>query len=381
MANEKVRNSNIELLRILSMLAIVFHHYILYGDFAFAAVDINKILADILLSGGKLGLNIFILITGYFAVRSGFKWKKAIRIWFMVLCWSVIGMMTGLFLGRIYPSLFSGLEAIPQARGVFKAFMPISFNAYWFATDYIVLYLLSPFLTQFVENAGERQSRKLVCLLLIIWCVVPMFLINREGWAYSDLGWFILMYLTGAYLSLYGEKISRTKSRYFRWGILMVFCTWIWAILLNVTGARIPSLLRFSTYFMNMTSIFMYLGAVFLFLGFKNTDLFPDQNSKRKNIGRKTVNLIASAAFGVYLFHENEYIRPILWKLIFQNSEYGQGSCFRFLGHAFYAAAAVYGAGTLLELLRQYLVEKPVMKLADKVSSYAEKKHGFGKNQ
>lgn len=369
MANGKDRNANLELLRILSMVLIVFHHYSYHGGFDFQGVTANKILADLLLFGGKLGVNIFILITGYFTVHSSFKWRKLIRVWLAVVFWSVFGVLLGALLVKVWPTAAAALEMELSLGLLLKSFLPISFNAYWFATDYLVLYLISPFLSWFVKNAGEKQSKRLVLILLVIWCIIPTFLVNREGWAYSDLGWFILMYLTGAHLSLYGKKYIQKSAKCILLGSLTVAVVWTIAVLADVSGMKFSSVLRFSTYFMNMTSVFMYFGSVFLFLGFAGMEI--------SRTFQRAVNLIASGAFGVYLFHENEYVRPFLWQVIFRNSEYAQSSVLLFLGHAVCAVMLVYIAGTALELLRQYVVEKPVMKLVDKVSDYAKSKGSF----
>ena len=60
------RQSNIELLRILAMILIIAHHFALFGAFGFSetAVSINKLWIQFIQIGGKIGVNIFILISG-----------------------------------------------------------------------------------------------------------------------------------------------------------------------------------------------------------------------------------------------------------------------------------------------------------------------------
>lgn len=74
---ESFRDSNLELLRIISMLLIVTHHYALHG-FNFLNLDLtsNKIVLNFLVSGGKIGVNIFILLSAYFLSTSNFNIKK-----------------------------------------------------------------------------------------------------------------------------------------------------------------------------------------------------------------------------------------------------------------------------------------------------------------
>lgn len=66
------RNSNIEMLRIMSMFLIILHHGTLYSgfDFPLQSISISKMCVDILSMGGKIGVSLFILITGYFLSQS-----------------------------------------------------------------------------------------------------------------------------------------------------------------------------------------------------------------------------------------------------------------------------------------------------------------------
>ena len=90
LSSYKTRNSNIELLRVLSMLMIVAYHYSIFG---FYAEDImysaNKSFIDILGMGGKLGTEVFILISGYYMIRSRFTLRKLLslmgQLWFYTL--------------------------------------------------------------------------------------------------------------------------------------------------------------------------------------------------------------------------------------------------------------------------------------------------------
>ena len=83
MEKSNIRNSNIEFLRIVSMLLILFHHYAVHSGFNFeftGQIISNKIFIDILSSFGKAGVNIFLAISSYYLIdlesKSKFKIKK-----------------------------------------------------------------------------------------------------------------------------------------------------------------------------------------------------------------------------------------------------------------------------------------------------------------
>lgn len=79
MTNTKGRNSNIEILRIISMFLIVLHHYAVHGlgttELKLAYL-LNRYVATILSLGGKLGVTIFVLISGYYMCKSKITLKK-----------------------------------------------------------------------------------------------------------------------------------------------------------------------------------------------------------------------------------------------------------------------------------------------------------------
>lgn len=77
------RSSYFELLRIVAILLIISFHYVFSGGYSFdAGLSFNKITVDFFTMVGELGVNLFILITGYFFVNSSkIKWGKVVKVW------------------------------------------------------------------------------------------------------------------------------------------------------------------------------------------------------------------------------------------------------------------------------------------------------------
>ena len=91
------RKYNLDLLRILSMLFIVSLHYLGVGGAFYNITDGNTELltynygiASLLEALSIVGVNCFVLISGYFLVNSSFKIKKALHIYLTTLFYSVI---------------------------------------------------------------------------------------------------------------------------------------------------------------------------------------------------------------------------------------------------------------------------------------------------
>ena len=72
------RLSNFEILRIISMLLIICHHFALYSGCRYpsSTITMNSVFIQFLSYGGQLGVNLFVLISGYFLVKNEFKVKK-----------------------------------------------------------------------------------------------------------------------------------------------------------------------------------------------------------------------------------------------------------------------------------------------------------------
>ena len=79
------RNSNLELFRIITMLIIVSHHYVVNSGLmpmvrASETVGANDIFLELFGWGGKTGINCFVLITGYFMCTSQITLKKFLKL-------------------------------------------------------------------------------------------------------------------------------------------------------------------------------------------------------------------------------------------------------------------------------------------------------------
>ena len=100
------RNSNIELLRILSMIMIILGHCNIYGNYDITNMNhfFNKfVIGNTYL--GNLGVIIFVLTTGYFMIQKEIRIKKVILFELQVLFYSVgiyILFRAGEFVGKLY---------------------------------------------------------------------------------------------------------------------------------------------------------------------------------------------------------------------------------------------------------------------------------------
>ena len=88
------RNSDLELYRILVMLLIIAHHYVVNSgvlDKMYEApLSVNSIFLFLFGAWGKTGINCFMLITGYFLCKSHITLKKYVKLISEVLFYNIV---------------------------------------------------------------------------------------------------------------------------------------------------------------------------------------------------------------------------------------------------------------------------------------------------
>lgn len=92
----KKRDSNLELFRIITMLLIVAHHFVVNsgliddGVIYSSPFSVNSIFLLIFGAWGKTGINCFLLITGYFMCKSHITINKYIKLLFEIYFYKIV---------------------------------------------------------------------------------------------------------------------------------------------------------------------------------------------------------------------------------------------------------------------------------------------------
>lgn len=93
------RQTGPEVLRIIAMLLIVFHHFALHVGIEYTTFSLSNAYLNIIEFGGKIGVNVFVIITGYFSCTSKFSFQKIFKLLFAVEFYSLTLMIVSLFTG------------------------------------------------------------------------------------------------------------------------------------------------------------------------------------------------------------------------------------------------------------------------------------------
>ncbi len=88
---KNIRKSNLELLRIICMIMIVAHHYVVHGTIWYDnTMSLNKYFIQLYGAGGKISVYCFVLISGYFLSTSkSSRWKSLVKLWIQVTFFSM----------------------------------------------------------------------------------------------------------------------------------------------------------------------------------------------------------------------------------------------------------------------------------------------------
>ena len=158
-----MRDSNIELLRIVSMMLIILFHFSVHGPWPADGVLATDVAVGVLAFGGKLGVNCFVLITGYFMTRSSVRMASVARVvletWFY--SWGLLILFA-----------VAQPELVTQAR-LEKAVLPLVSGEYWFITNFVALMVVSPFLNLLFDRLSRRGKSRLAAIGFVTISVLP----------------------------------------------------------------------------------------------------------------------------------------------------------------------------------------------------------------
>lgn len=338
----KKRLSNIELLRILSMIGIVISHWSVHGLTLFNAVGENHFKDTIFISLhmlGKISVNIFVLISGYFLVKNKFeiKFKKIVRIILQVLTYIILWFIFELILASC------GVISFSDVNYMALVFPIIDFN-YWFLTMYIVLLLASPFINIVINNIDKKTHG---VLLIVSFVMIYIFSIIGGGNWYNIFNLFFFLYMLGAFIKKYGIN-KRLKVRN---SLLLFLLFLISAVVSIIIGGYFGD-----PFGMIEQGSFITLGiSLFIFLIFIQLEL-------QSNF----INKLSKTMFGIYLLHDGHF-RNLVWRIMGTSKLTINSNPIELLLNFCFSLIFIFIFGILFEMFRINVLEKYTDKLLNKL--------------
>lgn len=300
MTNSKIRLSNLELLRIISMFFVLIVHanFKVLGVPSYEIIKNNPSYALIQImieSFAIVCVNAFILISGWFGIN--FKLKSLYSLLFQC----------AFFLFGIYAfTLLTGIESFTISG--LKSCLMLTENV-WFVKSYLGLYILAPALNLFTEKADQKNFKILLLSFFIFQSIYGWY---STGATYIEKGYsafsFIGLYLLARYIRIYQPKFSTWNAKLDIIGYILL--SMITSLLLAITCYY--NLIGYFYSLLFYTSPFIIMASVFLLLYFSKITFYS-----------KTINWIAASCFSVYLFHFilwEKYMEPSILSLSQNNT-------------------------------------------------------------
>lgn len=328
-----------DMLRIVSILLIVTFHCAYKSGFVFGdGLSVNKFVVKLFWMFGELGVNLFILITGYFQIARDFRWKKLLGLACEVYVYHWVTILFGCYIGAYR---FTG------KKSVFLAFFPVTLNWYWYVTAYMLVYILSPYLNRFARGMDQPLYRRFLLTMMVIFSAIPtvfgLLYNTTEGMLYYNrLIWLSIMYCAGGYLRLYGSPLTRSlqSSALLSAGAFLVLAVSI--VLIDVFGSFFAALgTTEQAYLWPPNTVPMVLLSVGVFGIFLNLKMKP----------HPIVNRIGRATMGIYLLHDG-VLSTWLWMQVFCCAHYQDS--LTLLPRMLFAVAVIFTVGTVIDISRQW---------------------------
>lgn len=345
---KKKRDANIELLRIVAMLMIITLHFnnqskalLVLGEPASSV----QIFATVLEAIAITGVNVYVLISGYYLSSSKVRLSKVLLLILQVYFYTLLISCAMMFVGAY------SVKPEDKLDRALRYLFPISSEHYWFVTAYVIMYVLAPVMNAAVNTLKRKQLKAVIIGLLTWFCfiksIVPVkFGTDRMGY---DFGWFICLYLIAAYIRKYNVVLfidAKKSALVYLVSVVVIAAFSLVFYMINLaTGnfnyyAQVPCHYNF---------FFALTGALGLFSVFRFMRL-------KENLFAEAIRIIAPYTLGVYLLHMHfeiadrwvEWIEHIIGETPLDNA-------LTFFIHLVVSVLIVFFAGIFVDWIRKYI--------------------------
>ena len=280
--SQKVRESNFELLRIVAILFITMHHLLINGidmcgyncNFV---LNINSSIAVILNSLIVGGVNLFLLISGWYGIKTITK--------------GIVRLVVDCFFYGLIACLLSVLF-VDAKLSVYEVFNSIKFTNGWFVPNYMYLLFLSPIIEYSLKNVSLRVLRYWIMLFFVCQVYFGYILgfVDKNG--YSAIN-FIFLYYVGRYLRY---ELQNSKKTYQTIGLVVWVLTGGTLGFVFLMASRLGHPIE-SLRWWSYNNPFVLIGSISLFVYFSYL-----------KIQKSWINYFATSVFGIYLVSSNSLI-------------------------------------------------------------------------
>ncbi|WP_146620877.1 acyltransferase family protein [Enterococcus florum] len=296
------KNLNIELIRIIAMMMIVYHHFFAHSKWVFSNEgSVKEILIQLVGSFGKIGVILFILITGYFYTKQHFSLKKIILLGNYGRFYS--------FLSILIVVIFSNITI--DKRNILEALFPIEFQLYWFLTAYAILYFFQPFIKEALMKFEPKQMLRYTSFFILAaytsTILGGLFKFEVNYYVPNVILFFLIFVFSGHLIRIYQKDILGKYFMFVIFCFTISFCLILLRpfILMHFSSIDFPNFFLIGTESMNALIFGISLFLIVLKI--------PVQNNR--------ICRYSSQMIDIYLIHDNRLMRQFIWIYLFKNRE------------------------------------------------------------
>lgn len=344
------RESNLELLRIVAMITIVAHHYVvnsgITNEFDYSSITLNMVFLQLWGMWGKTAINVFVMITGYFMCSRQLTVRRIAKIYMEAQFYTIIIFVLFLIMG--YESI--------SVNSIFRVlFWNLSGIGSGFTASFLAFYIFIPFYNKLISTLNRADHLKLICMLLALYTGTSTFFFC-EG-IFSEPVWYIVLYFVAAYVKIYGSGTWINNNKIIGPMLAAFICLAYASVLcIDFIGSRF-GFVSWGYLIADSNKLLAFLVGVSTFLFFNNISI--QYNG--------FINTIASTMFGVLCIHANSSaMRDWLWKKILNVSGMYSSSIVELVSHAVLSIVAIFAVCIMIDLIRIRMIEKPIMERLDK---------------
>lgn len=291
---QKVRKSNFELLRLMSMLMVLNVHTFTAPDdldiLTMGGGNFARLLIDFFREASSIScVNLFVLISGYFSIK--WKVRSISSLIFQVYFWIFLVAGISLIIGH-------STISISKICGYLMGIM----NGYWFVGAYLGLYILAPILNAFVEKSTMRQFKWYIIIFYIFFTIDAL----PYSTGYTNSGYsiysFVGLYLIGQYIKrsdVGSLSLFQSKSK-------ILLCILGVTLLIAISGLAVCAIFHrggadlqlFPLSPIAYNNPLVIVQSILIFMFFY-----------KLNIKSNFINWCAAGALAIYLFHMHPDIK------------------------------------------------------------------------
>lgn len=329
--NLKERNSNIELLRCIAAIMILFNHIVIEYEVmpGFSSVEAtNMMFRNLFYCGGKTGAMIFVIIGAWFLTECDkIKMKNIFRIVVEVFFYGVL-------LNLVYIILGYELSFGQFLKG---------FN-YWFPFGYVVMLLVIPYIN---TKMTEKLQRNIIVIGLFFSIIFFVFssIVGIDNLVVKIINkgviigptWFIYIYILTAYIKK-NDLFANLERKTLFWvslgSYVLMFIILCWGQNLFIRDITSPLSILFA---------------------FSTFGLFNKIEMKN----RKWINKIAACTFATYLFSEQGNLRIMREDILFDFEKIGH--MYWFIFYCIFAVLVVFIITFLLNIIFEKIFKRAIV--------------------